>query len=340
MISILYQLLFLTVVFYGIKKSTCSDVLSRDNTDTIRYACCIMVMFSHIMYSGTYFILGYPHFVYVTIFFLFSGYGLTLSFLKDRTVFLKKHMGRIIKLLIPLVIVVLLEKSFHYSLGKAGLWWFLVLILFYFYIGIIAFLFSNKYAFVTLNILFVITYSFFFQEIVSTKEINLGWTSYLGWAQQSVGFALGIILALWKKKIFAFIKKYQVILGVLAFILLIPASLMYIKPHDITKVTNEQYFIREIISLSIILLLLILLTHFSFGNKISKFVGSNLAIYIFAIHGFFINMADELFENVNLKISFIIIGSITSSILLYYLTNVFLLVKGIILQKISKRHQS
>lgn len=331
MTSIIYQLVFLVLLFCGAKYNTKGyiSVLSRNNTDTIRYACCIMVLFSHIMYPRTYFLLGYPHFVCVSIFFLLSGYGLTSSYINNRKKFVKKQLARIIKLIYPLVFVVLIEKMFNVPLGKVGLWWFCVLILFYTFFGIIAFITPNKYILLISNLVFFFAYTIFFQVIVSNSGINLRWTSYLGWDQQSIGFVIGIMISLWEKEILSFIKKNQVIISILAFCTLIIAGYIYIQPHDISKITYKQYFIRDIIFIACTILLFETLIHITIGNKIVIFIGSKLSIYIFALQGLFIGIAEIFFDKANYDIivSFVTICSIVGAFIMYKLTEVILRIK-------------
>ena len=301
-------------------------MFSRENTNTIRYACCFIVVFSHIMFPETYLYLGYPHFVCVTIFFLLSGYGLMASFLDDREKCLHKQSNRIVKLIYPLVFVILIENSIDIPLGTAGLWWFDVLILYYIAFGLLLLLVKNKYLLVFLNSVFVLAYSVFFQEIIMIRGVDLGWTNYFGWAQQSLGFIGGMIIALWKNRIFEIYYKYKAAIAILSVAMLIPSGLVYIRPHDITRVTNEQFIIRTVISFACINLLIILLFYVSFGNKLTKYVGEKLSIYIFAIHGLFIGIINKYFNGIdnNIKIILIVVLSILGAVCMYNLKLLFL----------------
>lgn len=142
-----------------------------------------------------------------------------------------------------------------------------------------------------------------------------GWASYFGWAQQSTGFLLGMLLAARKKQLVDFLKKYQLRIIIICCISLILAGIIYIQPHDITKITNEQFWVREVIVGAFIIILLILLIHLSFGNKVTYWIGSEMSIYIFSVHGLFINIAEKIIniEKVNLIISFVVVGTIVAS---------------------------
>ena len=304
-----------------------------DNTDAIRYACCIIVLLSHIMTADNYLILGYGHFVCVTVFFLFSGYGLSLSFLADRIGCLKKYIGRMLKLGYPLIVVVILEVLLDVPVGQAGLWWINVLILFYVAFGISIAIFRDKYIVLLFNTIFILMYICFFQEVVAVKGISFSWTDYLGWPQQSIGFVLGIILAIWKEKILSFLYKYKTMLLTASVLVLLITGEYYARKHDISKITNEQLLIRNIISMSCIIIMLVFLQYFSLGNRIIVFVGHNLSIYIFALHGLLIGIVDVYYNGIddNLRIGFIIMASLIGSLGMYYLklgmTNIWILLK-------------
>jgi hypothetical protein len=284
--GILHQLLMLGFLLFGISvKTEEDDIWSRNNTDAIRYVCCFIVMYSHIMVDGANLYLGYLHFVAVTFFFILSGYGLTCSYLNNKDIFLQRHPSRIFKLLLielSVVAIQLLVLKAQYVLG--GAFWFGVLIVFYIVFGLSTLL-KKRYIIIGVNILFTIVYVVFFQEFVMVKGINLGWTNYFGWAQQSVGFIVGILIGFYKRRFLDFIKKYRIVLVGVSIIALIPSGMIYIQPHDISAVTNEQFWLREIIAFSIFILNMVFLTYFKLGNRIICYIGSKLSLYIFAIHG-------------------------------------------------------
>lgn len=317
--GILIQLLFLIFLVSSIKKAeNAANLLTRENTNALKFTCSIIIIFSHIMYAGSNLFLGYPHFICVTIFFLISGYGLTESFLNGRDKFLKKTPIRLIKLSAPFIFVALLKLVFSFPLEKGGFFWFNVIILFYLFFTITAFFFRNKYFLFAANCLFSICYAFFFQEIVTTKHIGFAWTQFFGWAQQSTGFCIGIMISIWKDRIFSLIKKHQIILSIISIILFILAGVQYIKPHDINIVTNFQFLLREILSLTAIILIFIFYLHFKFENRIINYIGSKMAIYTFAFHGFFISVCERFFncqQQVNLIIFTIIAATLITSFL-------------------------
>lgn len=310
-------MLIIGLLFVGVRiKTDEDDVLSRNNTDAIRYVCCFIVMYSHIMVDGANLYLGYLHFVAVTFFFILSGYGLTCSYLNNNDTFLKRHPSRIFKLLLMEVVVIIIQSLLKAPANRGGVFWFGVLILFYVVFGLST-LFRNSYVILGINILFTIVYVVLFQELVMIKGIDLGWTNYFGWAQQSVGFIVGILIGFNKSQFLDFIKKYRIVLVGVSIIALIPAGMIYIQPHDISTVTNVQFILREIISFSIFIITMVLLSCFKLGNRVICYIGSKLSLYIFAIHGIFINISEILFDKID--ISFVILGSVVAAICLHML---------------------
>lgn len=82
--SILAQIIVITVKFWGMRKNDingASALLERNYSNAIRGICSIIVLFSHVSWEKAP-VIGFLHFVAVSIFFFLSGYGVTCSCLK------------------------------------------------------------------------------------------------------------------------------------------------------------------------------------------------------------------------------------------------------------------
>lgn len=109
----------------------------------------------------------------------------------------------------------------------------------------------------------------------------------LNWYVESIGFLLGVLLAYHEEKINHFFQTHTI--RKLCFFLPISIAIKHIY-FDTTL--NEVYFLgnyilRMITDLLIITSILLLLSHFTLGNKVSKYLGK-LSFDIFLYHGVFL----------------------------------------------------
>ena len=260
---------------------------------------------------------------------MLSGYGLTESLAVDKNTFLTKHPKRLIKILLPFCTVLLIEcmlekiiVTSNSGIGGYGLFWFNVLLLFMLFYGLVARLTDNNNTLFICMCVFNIVYAILCQEfILSYKEIDL-----FGWGHQSLGFSAGIAFSLYKEKVLAFIRKHCAILTIVNGGIFICFSLLYYyicrKPHDISKLTYSQFFIRIIISFSFILLMIIFLQKYQVGNRVSSYIGSKMSLYIFASHGVYIYITQSnIMENINSNsaILFVVILSLITSFIISFI---------------------
>lgn len=131
---------------------------------------------------------------------------MTVSYLKDRDLFLRKHTGRLLKLIYPFAIVIMIEKLVGVEPGGAGLYWFNVLILFYIIYGILIRLIPSRLGALISMGLFVTVYAVFIQ-FIACEVMFCRWIEYFGWPQQSLGFVVGIAIAVRRDLVFDFIKR-------------------------------------------------------------------------------------------------------------------------------------
>ena len=276
------------------RKESLDDILSRNNTDSIRYICSIVVLLSHINYDGGMYYLGLFHFVAVTFFFVISGYGQICSIKRNQNIFIRKQLARIIKTVGFVLVIQFIEKINGWNVGNGGLYWLYVVTLFY----LIFLLFSIFINNINVIALFVsISVIIYIVIIRMMKYMDIS-VSILGWESQIFGIIVGMILALNKDKIEKIINKNKRIIFIISFAILIPCLFIYTQPHDISEVTMLQFVLRIIISSCFINLLLVMFTIIKIDNKIVIFIGKFMSFYIFVFHGLVKNIIIE-YLNIN-----------------------------------------
>ena len=317
-ISIIVQLLLVLLLFVGIKqKEDDEDILCRNNTDAIRYISCYIVLLSHTAVADTNLklYLGYLHFVCVFFFFVLSGYGLTTSYIMDRDRFIKRQKSRCLHLIIPFLFVLIINKIYGYSIDRGGILNVLVMLFFYLGMSISVLLTNKKHWIIAINGLVGIVYSLVIQGFIS---FDFPGKEHLGWAAQSIGFTLGIIISFWKDIIILFIVKNRIVVTLAAIITGIPVGIIYMRPHNMSIVTSTQFFERIIIQFLIFLLVMVFLTYFKMGNTITNYIGSHLSMYIFLFHGTIICFLESLcLKNEGVYLILVILGTTLCAIIGY-----------------------
>ena len=80
MAVIVIYIALLALLLVGVEKNVDGrDLLDKDNTDALRGVFCIVVVLSHLTDCSPYLYLAQLVFICVFCFFMFSGYGLTVS---------------------------------------------------------------------------------------------------------------------------------------------------------------------------------------------------------------------------------------------------------------------
>ena len=137
-LSILLLLIYAGVCLYGVKsyeEEECKKYfLSKEQTTILKGLCCIIVIFVHIpvAYSNkVQDLIGSFAYIAVTLYFLFSAYGLRYSFENKNNYRQNFIRNRILTLLIPFILVLLIKKAFGFNPYLGGLRFVYVLLLFY-----------------------------------------------------------------------------------------------------------------------------------------------------------------------------------------------------------------
>lgn len=125
MIDEILTLLVLLTVFFSafshvVFSKNCESIVDREWTLTLKGICCIIVVMVHIPQSystGLQNLVGSFAYIAVTCFFLFSGYGLTIS--KNKKGYLKNFWrNRLVSLLIPMILVNMLNLIVSRMMGN------------------------------------------------------------------------------------------------------------------------------------------------------------------------------------------------------------------------------
>lgn len=294
-IGVTLQLLLVLSLLIGCKRSADkSYFMDRDYTAAIKWGCSVIVMFSHIAIPVKYHILGDLHFVCVTLFFLFSGYGLTYQYRifgrRDRTA----RVRTVSKLVIPYIVVIIIKTVFSIPIGIGGMYYMNVIILFYIIFFAISSITKNMTQFLISLAIFNIAYALSAQLYLQQT------TGLLGWGNQSVGFLFGVLLCVYKERICIFLKERVLVITMTLTLVAVPAGIIYIKMRDISYVGNVEFFLRLILSFCMICILFALSTHFKIGNKFCVFMG-NRCMYIFLLHGVVIGIMDKIYDITNIE---------------------------------------
>lgn len=289
-IGIILQLLLVFSLLIGCKRTTDkSNFMDKDYATVIKWGCSVIVMFSHIEIPEIYHILGDLHFVCVTLFFLFSGYGLTYQY---RTLGRRNNIVKIrtvLKLLIPYLVVIIMKITLSIPIGNGGMYYMNVIMLFYIAFFLISSMVKNTTQYLTLLAIFNIAY------VLATQFYLQQTTSLFGWGSQSLGFLFGALICVFKRQISTFLKdKTPVIIVSLTLVSLL-TGIVYIKIRDISYVSNKEFVLRLILNFCVIGILFSLSTHFIIGNRFCIFMG-NRCMYIFLLHGVVIGIIDKIYD--------------------------------------------
>lgn len=110
---------------YGITvNSEQNNILDKRNTDALKGVFCIVVVLSHLTEYSPYLYIVQLVFICVFCFFMFSGYGLTVSYATceyvNRKYWFFRQVRRSAKLVVSLVAVVIIEKLLKVPIYTGG----------------------------------------------------------------------------------------------------------------------------------------------------------------------------------------------------------------------------
>lgn len=253
--------------------------MSIDYTNTLKGLACIVIVFVHIPLNyqnklqdavGSFAYIG------VTLFMLFSGYGIAYGVKHKNNFFHKFIQHRLLVVLIPFAISIILKLAFGLTPFSGGTGYIWVLLLFY----ILSFIAYKLEASTGLRggyWKWVVCALVIFYSIIG----RIGYS--LGWFVEALGFMYGIILdgrvdklrnAFRDKKLF-YIGLFTLVSGIF--------GVAYLKYKPIP--VYGDYLLRIVLGIALILWIFAVTTNFSPKNKISTWLGDH-SFEIYLYHGF------------------------------------------------------
>ena len=307
LLSSLFQLAFVALALCGGRRDReNASFMSRDYTCVLKALCCFSVILAHTGAGEKYCVLGFVHWIAVSLFFLFSGYGLSYS-AAHKPDYLRAFHKRILKVAIPLLLILALKAVFSCELWSGGMGYMLVAILFYAVFFLVRLLFGGKEGFwgmdtadwilIALTVLYSLSVQFFHDSRMADRGEVTGlalFLSFFGWGCQSLGFAYGIILSRKLGELKAFLARRQnvVILLAVCLVLLPFLALAYLRTRDVFFVSWTEYSLRAVMVLLSMLVIAIFSQGLRFGNPAIRLVGS-VSAEMFLLHGFVIEMLER-----------------------------------------------
>ncbi len=213
--TVIFSAIFLFLLIASVRKSQNRGFFPKEVTEQLKVLAILAIIFSH---TG-YFLYSDQRFLYplsalggvgVNLFLFLSGFGLTLSHLKNNLSPLRFYLKRLLKLFIPLWIVISillltdlfvlhraypLEEIIRSFLGfypKADVWqnldsplWYFSIILFYYLI--FPFIFIKKAPFVSAGLIFAVSFLLLNQPLPVNKDVLVLYKLH------TMAFPLGIL---------------------------------------------------------------------------------------------------------------------------------------------------
>jgi len=287
--AIFLVLVIIELIGVEYNKDIDNNFFDLTTANVIRGICSIFVIMVHFPAQWTNKVqdmIGSFAFVAVTLFFMMSAYGLVIS-VNTKENYLKGFFRkRILVLLVPFFVSVAIKLLFGFNWRSGGVLFVCVLVLFY-----LVFYFVNRYVKWKYKnmivVLFVFLYSFCgYLFIKNTAIQNLGFS----WYYESLGFAYGILLAQFQDKLVLLAKdKYFLKISTLAVCSCI-CGILYLKFKTIYF--YGEYVLKCLLGIVIIMFVIMLVTRFRLGNKLSVQLGK-ISFEVFLYHGLVIPLLEK-----------------------------------------------
>lgn len=336
------------LIIWGIspaKNSTASNYLAKDRMFAIRGFAVLIPVFDHIYNSLanggriSYYLSEFAEFT-PCMFFVISGYGLMKqNLLKDdySKGFLLKRFP---KVLVPYIMATLafvaanfVFNGFLYGPGDIihailcgdpivkFSWYVIHILLFYLWFFILMKICGKRKG-------LLIAGGVVYYVVTTIVFMKLGFGMH--WWGTTFGLVEGMIFAVYENQIYDFFhKKYGIkIVGVLLALIVV----LLCEPHIINATGLGNYFPQHaVFDLLLCASMFILLVGAKIGNPVTRFLGK-YSYEIYLLQGLFIlaGRSDKMLLSENVFIVFVLVGSIVSGIVLYYIDD-------FILNKICKK---
>ena len=289
--ELLTALLVLILIFIIFLKSSINTdktwFMSKEYTNGIRGIMCIIIVLVHIpdrFSNNIQETIGSLGFVCVTLFFLFSSFGLMYS-LKNKKDYMKNFIrNRFFIIYVPFIIIniidVIIRKKFDSNtlLVIFGIQtsFVSVLILFYIIFYIINIAFKKEQIRDILFIMYPIIFCIF--------DMIFNWGL---WGAEAVGFSLGFLIYYYFDKIKYILKNKNKLIFIIFPIFICIFGLLYCKYKNVYIIGN--YFIKILLYIFMISFMFEFTSIVKINNKILSFLG-NISYEVFLIHGIVITI--------------------------------------------------
>lgn len=292
-------LILLVFVLYQIKiGNNCVHMLGKQWTTAIKGICCIVVIFVHIPaeYSTKLqTLIGSFAYIAVTVFFTFSGYGLSIA--KEKKGYLNHFWrNRLVSLLVPMALVNVIKEiwvvitvdfdlNVRFAIDGFVLMLTLCYIAWYFVEKVPLFENNVKAEVACLLILLISLSTYCFEDIIP----------FTVWPVPCLGFAYGILVAKHIDWIKDYFSKYKII-GTQTFVVAGLAILSgggYICIKDFPLIGD--YVLRSFLAFIVILFMFKLFAKIQFQGKMIQLIG-NISYEVYLVHSFVINVLREIYR--------------------------------------------
>lgn len=292
-VSIVILILLVIIELYGLKyEKEPVDIMDYRFTNVLRGICCFPVIFSHIYApydNSCQSRIGSYAFIAVTLYFIFSAYGLEISVQKKADYLSNFFKKRFSSILIPYIICIVFRLLFRVNWSYGGANFVHVLLVYYiiFYVAHTKILETKKREkFLLLCTLGYSVGGFFLGYKLRLPKIGLNWYP------ESLGLTLGVLLAYHYNEINSFFKTKIKIKTVVFFLLAAFMKYTYI------NYIYEYYFIgnylyRMAMGITVIIFIVLLCSHVKLGNRVSNRLG-RCSFEIFLYHGFSLQILEKL----------------------------------------------
>lgn len=289
-ITALILLLFLVIILGKCSYKTNPDTyfFSKDYTTVMKGFCCIIVIFVHIPLAKSNPLqdaVGSFGYICVTLFFLFSAYGLKWSVVHKESYLNHFFQKRILTLIFPYLIVLVLKILLGSHPQSGGTSFVLVLLLYY-----AIFYLSYKFIKTPYQDITICGTILLISLLGQLKSIGLGWYP------ESLGFLYGIFMANHITSFKNFTSKNFLLKTILLIITSILLGIFYLQFKYIWF--WGEYLLKIILGISIILLLFTITTKIKIGNLVTIFLG-NISYEIFLLHGLAIFLLDSIIPSLS-----------------------------------------
>lgn len=313
--TIIFSVLIIITIFranYGKNE----NYLGKNQTRAIRGICCIIVIMVHI--PGEYSnriqdLIGSFAFICVTLFFMFSAYGLVVSMQKSENYLQTFWKKRVTALVVPMLIVNCLNVAVNklsireiIAIDGFVLMLFLCYILFYSVMKGIKGTLKLKTVLLAVSILAMSVILFLVE-----KKIPL-----TVWPVPAMGFALGALIAVNKESVQRLIDFRSA--PIVSLGLCIVVGLFYLKCKDIYFLGN--YIIRLLLECCAVWLILVISRRIEINGRCIRALGE-ISYEVYLIHGCIILWLCDKSTGIssNSFIGMVLIITITLAVIVHYL---------------------